>query len=77
MERKKNALLSLKIYIFFSLETVKKNVVIFKRGSKYIINRMPFFKERFLNIMHPYLGPALHTFKWENISSAIHIKWDK
>ena len=27
--------------------------------------------------MHPYLGPAWHTFNWENISSAIHIKWDK
>ena len=27
--------------------------------------------------MHPYLGPALHTFNWENISPAIHIKWDK
>ena len=27
--------------------------------------------------MNPYLGPVLHTFNWENISSAIHIKWDK
>ena len=28
--------------------------------------------------MHPYqIGPALHTFNWDNISSATHIKWDK
>ena len=27
--------------------------------------------------MHPYLGPALHTFNWESIWSAVHIKWDK
>ena len=38
---------------------------------------MPFFKECYLNKIHPYLGAAWHTFNWENISSAIHIKWDK
>ena len=27
--------------------------------------------------MHPHLGSALHVFNWENISSAIHIKWNK
>ena len=38
---------------------------------------MPFFKEYFLSKIHPYLGLALHTFNLDNISSAIHIKWDK
>ena len=65
-------------YIFF-LEIVKKILWYLLRGGANIAitNRILFFKEFFLNKMDPYLGPALHTFNWENIASAIYIKWDK